>query len=254
VPRNEPDHVADAALRAVLRGGTAPDGDADLVFSVGDVYACADRPAGSSEPPSERLFLRSPARFAGVKYGGVALVAMLAVALLAGPFYARAGRGAGSPSAGPAPDPVSGAYLSTLRTYYVPMVTASGPAKGCLNVVALAQPEMRAHLMATCRPLVAAGLAAARACAARLATARVPQPWRAQGAALDQATLALGALLTAQLRDIDAHDVSRFVDTEDWTTSTLDLFLEPIAQINSQIDAGPPPLPAPLPLMGTDFT
>jgi hypothetical protein len=252
--RHERDRAADAALHAALRRVAAPGGDAELEFAVGDVGTLADRPAGSAEPPHERLFARSPARFAGLRYGGAALAAVVMVALLAGPFAARWGRGSGSPGGGATPDPVSRAYLSTLRTSYVSMVTAGGPAKRCLNVVALAQPEMRAHLMSTCRPLMAAGLAAARACAARLASARIPARWRAPGAALEQATLALVDLLTAQTRDIDAHDVARFVGTEDWATSTLDLFLDPVAQINRLIDAGPPPLPPPLPLMGTDFT
>jgi hypothetical protein len=242
-----------APWRDALRRVAAASVDAAPVISLEDIDRFTDQPTRPPEPPHERIITLSPARSVGVRYAVAALVAVLMVALLAGQFLGRAGQGQASPSTGNRLEPVSRAYLSMLRTSYVPLVNANEPAKGCLNVVALAQPAMRAQLMATCRPLMAAELAAARTLAKHLAKSRPPAHWQAQAAALTQATLALISLLTAQIEDIDANNVAQFVNTVDWATSTLVLFLDPITQINSFVGVEPALLPLPLPLMAACF-
>jgi hypothetical protein len=124
----------------------------------------------------------------------------------------------------------------------------------CLRDTGLAQQGMQAQQMATCHPLYAAELAAAQTFAFQIAAATPPAAWQAEDSTFKQAAPSLVTLLTAQMADIDAHNVTRFVASEDAATPVLYRFLSPIQQINADIHAGPPPLPQPLPTLYYQFT
>jgi hypothetical protein len=152
-------------------------------------------------------------------------------------------------AATPTLDAATQAYVGDLRTYFVPLVTTNSSARMCLRDVGNAAQDARAGMMATCRPLFAAELGAAQSFSTQIAAAAAPAALRSEDATLKLAAPQLVTLLTAQLGDIDAHDVARFIASEDAATPILYSFLAPIQQINLAIHAGPPPLTSPLPTL-----
>lgn len=201
-------------------------------------------PSTASTSPPPRTLRRAAAVFPAV-------AAVLLIALLAALLGGR--RGIVGPAAVPTPtlDAASQAYVSMLRRYYVPMVTATDPAQGCVGDVGYSQPAVRAQLMVTCRAPIETQLAAARTFSAQLAIANPPVRWRAQDAILKHATTNLIDVLTTQIAAIDARNLAQFLETADPGSQSLKLFFNPIDQINRDLHVGPPPLPYPLPIPDT---
>jgi hypothetical protein len=182
---------------------------------------------------------RSPRRTALNALGAIA--AVLVIAILAGALFAHFRAPTQpvtphpTPTATPALDPQSQAYVTLLRTYYIPMADANDPAKVCWSAVIVSK---QVQYMAPCRPPTAAMLALAQTLRTQLAAAAPPARWQTQHVALQQAVDGQIALLTEELAAIDAQDLTRFLNTQDLVLHTLGLFCTPIAQLN----AGPPEL------------
>lgn len=172
-----------------------------------------------------------------------AIAAVLVIALI-GVLLAQQHLAGSAPVVGPKPTPsptldaTAQAYITLLRTYYVPMAYANPAARDCISAVESAHAAQQATLMATCRAPMAAQLALAQVLLAHLTKATPPARWRTQHLALLQAVQAIIALLTEQVSAIDAHDVTRFLNTIDLATAALALFCAPL----DQLDLGPPQL------------
>lgn len=141
-------------------------------------------------------------------------------------------------------EPAAQAYLSLLRTYYVPMATANADSRACYLSVRAAITAQQSSQMATCKTPMSAELAAAQTLFIQLGKATPPARWQAQHAALLQAVPGVVALTTTQLKAIEANDVTGFLSTNHQAHDALLLFCDPIAQIN----AGPPPVSPLLPV------
>jgi hypothetical protein len=172
---------------------------------------------------------------------------VLAVSLLVIPvaFLVSCGAaptGATNPAATPTLDPTAQAYVSMLRTYYVPTADANTASLNCFLAVQQASVGQQAQAMADCRSPFAAQLADARTLLTQLAAATPPVRWQTQHVALQQAVHGLITLLTEQLAAVNAGDVTRLMGAKSLAITSLPLFCAPIAQLN----AGPPPLAPPL--------
>ena len=178
-----------------------------------------------------------------IAWNGTAIICSMALAILL--------VGCGSASAAPTPtrtvtptatiEPAAQAYLSLLRTYYVPMATANFASRDCFLSV---RATSTAQQLATCKTPVAAELAAGQTLVIQLGNVTPPARWQAQHTALRQAMPGVVALTTTQLKAIEANDVSGYLNTNHQAHDALLLFCDPITQIN----AGPPPVSPPLPV------
>jgi hypothetical protein len=178
-----------------------------------------------------------------------ALAALLIIALLGGLLASRHVVGPG-PNGSPRLDAASQAYLTMLRTYYAPLVDANITAQACVRAVAMSTPDGRPQLIPTCRAPLATELAAARTFSAQLDLATAPTRWQAQHAALKRETSDLISVLATQVVATDAGNIAQLLETIDPASQALKPFRDSITQINIQIHAGQPPLPAPLPVLG----
>jgi hypothetical protein len=140
-----------------------------------------------------------------------------------------------TPTATPALDPQSQAYVTLLRTYYLPVVSANHLVADCFTN---AEGTRRLQDVIDCRSPVAEELARAQTARIQLATASPPARWQSQHTALLRAIDGLIALLTEQETAIDAQDVTRFLNTGALVIDRLQAF----CPIVSQLNAGPPPL------------
>jgi hypothetical protein len=190
-------------------------------------------PDTRSAPP----WRRPPTRLTGLG----AIAAVLAIAVLAASLFAHFRAPTQpvtphpTPTATPALDPQSQAYVTLLRTYYLPFADADDASVNCWGAVKAAAQANQEQLLATCRSPEAAELALGQTLHTQLAAAAPPARWQAAHATLQQAVDGLLALATQSLAAIDAQDVSRYLDV---FTSIENQFCAPIAQLN----AGPPPL------------
>jgi hypothetical protein len=188
-------------------------------------------PDTRSAPP----WRRPPTRLTAL--GGIA--AVLVIAILAATLFAhfRSPTQPVTPRPTPTPalDAQSQAYVTLLRTYYLPFADADDVGVNCWGKVKAAAKSNQEQLMATCRSPEAAELALGQTLHAQLAAAAPPTRWQAAHAALQQAVDGLRALVTEEVAAIDAQDVGRYLDV---FTSLESQFCAPIAQLN----AGPPPL------------
>jgi hypothetical protein len=247
-------------LRDALRREDARDAEADhgvLMLSLADIETASDReesepltfdmptpwPERLSAPIPWRERIGAPhrRRRLGVVSVIEALAALLVIALLGGLLASRNVVGPG-PASTPIPttpmptlDPESQAYVTLLRTYYLPVVTAEPPTFECYNL--LVNTRKLADLLA-CRGPMAAQLAAAQTLRTQLATATPPPRWQSQHTALQQAVQGFIGVQTDMLAAIDAQDITRFFSYE---TRVIDV-LSSFCPIVTQLNAGPPPL------------
>jgi hypothetical protein len=263
------DRLRDALRREDMRAIGAETGA--LAISLADVQHAADhegadalvfdgsapwqeRP-GVPIPWRERIGIPHRRRRMAVVGAIEALAALLVIALLGGLLASRHPAGPG-PSGSPRLDVASQAYLTMLHTYYDPLVPANHTAQDCVHTSATWDPSQTAErfqLMLTCRPPLVTELTAAQIFTAKLATAVPPARWRAEHAMLGTAMADLFTVLNSQIAAIDARSLAQFVGTLDQAASLRHMFETPIAQINLQIHAGPPPLPPPLTALWFDY-
>ncbi|HEV2239266.1 MAG TPA: hypothetical protein VGR57_21600 [Ktedonobacterales bacterium] len=184
-----------------------------------------------------------------------ALAAVLVIALIGGLLAWHGGAGpAHMPTPTPTLDPQSQAYVTMLRTYYVPLADAYQPAFDCYeNLIAplggnvpIMTPSVVEHapssVLDACRAPVQAELAAAQALNAHLASAAPPSRWQSQHAALRQSTQAIISFASKELQGITTHSVALYLSPGNGIEEAV-LFCTPIQQIN----AGPPRLSPQLP-------
>jgi hypothetical protein len=249
------DRLRDALRREDARAAGAEIGV--LALSLVDVQHAAereeaglldlDRPApwegrpGAAVPWREHSGAPHRRRRMSVVGAIEALAALLIIALLGGLLASRHVVGPG-PASTPIPttptptlDTESRAYVTLLRTYYLPVVTAQPPITQCYNLVA--NTRKLADLLA-CRGPIAAQLAAAQTLRTQLATAAPPARWQSQHAALQQAVQGFIGVQTDMLAAIDAQDITRFFSYQTRASDALSSFCPIVTQLN----AGPPPL------------
>jgi hypothetical protein len=172
------------------------------------------------------------------RFPSVALFCCLGLtALLAGCSGAPSQSVTQRPHVTPVPtlDAQSQAYVTLLRTYYLPVYSAGIPAAQCAMLV---ENTRKLADLLTCRPLFAAQLAAAQTLRTQLATASPPVRWQTQHTTLQQGLQEWIAFETDELAAIDAQDITRYFSVETRGGDGSDT----LCQVITQLNAGPPPL------------
>jgi hypothetical protein len=181
--------------------------------------------------------------------GAIAAVVLLAV--LAGSLFTYLGSRTSTPTSKPTPtvDPTQG-YLSMLQTYYVPWARDFIDERTLCGISFASRPTAaQIQQLPTCRPPLAAEIAAGKTLIAQLATAQPPARWQAQHAALRQAMQAMDAFDTQRLQAIDAHSVSQYLSVLNGATSVTTAFCSPIMALNVDLTArNVASLPQPAPI------
>jgi hypothetical protein len=193
----------------------------------------------TTDPDTRNIATRPPRRTALTALGAIAAVLLIAIltTTLFAHFRSPTQPVSPRPTPTPALDAQSQAYITLLRTYYLPFADADDVAANCWWQVKATAIADREHVLATCRSPEAAELALAQTLHTQLAAAAPPARWQAPHSALQQAVDGMIALLTGLVAAIDAQDVSRYVDAQG-LSGAANLFCAPIVQLN----AGPPPL------------
>lgn len=195
-----------------------------------------DTQTGPSAPPTAAL---PPRRPVGRLTALSAIAAVVLLAILVGTLFAWQ-RGPAKPTvprptAIPTLDTQTQAYVNLLHQYYGPVVAASGAVNYCADSVRNSPPAEKAGALGGCRPPVADNLEKARILLAQLEKATPPARWHSQHVALQQAVQGWIPLITAELRAIDARDVTGFFNELDPLITIWRQFCTPIAQLNAGI-------------------
>jgi putative zinc finger protein len=196
-----------------------------------ETMVTTDRETTRGAPP------RPPRRTALTALGAIAAVLVIAIlaATLFAHFRAPTQPVTPRPTATPALDSASQAYIDLLHTYYLPMANANDAVSSCFDTV---YSSHSLQDLAACRSPVTNELATAQTLRSQLATATPPTRWQTQHVALQQAVQSAIAFLTEELAAIDTQDLTRYLNTQSLAYAAFGTFCEPIAQLN----AGPPPL------------
>lgn len=164
---------------------------------------------------------------------GTATLSALLVCL-AGCGAAASSHVAARPTATPAQDPVTVAYVNQWRDGYAEVVRTNKPVAQCF--VQVTQSGGSVSVMNACQGADAAQLAGAQALKVQLAAITPPARWQSQHAALQQAVQGVVDINTEMLASIAAQDPIRYLAVRDMAHRNIPLFCAPIQQLN----AGPP--------------
>jgi hypothetical protein len=135
----------------------------------------------------------------------------------------------------PTLDAESQAYVTLLRTYYTPLVTADQAEKLCYIQV---ETTRKLSDLLPCRSPFADMVAVEQTLRTQLATAVPPARWQAQHTALQQAVQGLLGVQSDELAAIDAQDIARFLSYNERQIDAFSAFCPIVTQLNT----GPPPL------------
>jgi hypothetical protein len=144
-------------------------------------------------------------------------------------------------------DPTTQAYVSVLRTYYVPFSKSGGQEiYWCEERYAVDSKSQRPQDMVTCQPMELSARDDAQAALTHLGATPPPARWQQADTELKQALQLMIPYYTARISAIDANSTTQFEAAyTDLANQPSPMFCDAIRQLNAPPSPFAPPLEVP---------